>query len=348
MQLFGHEKTKLPIIQALRGLAALAVAWGHLTYGLPEFEKTALGASGRQGYLGVYIFFVISGFIVPYAMFHGGYKLGNFWQFLKKRIVRVEPPYLLSIAISLGIWWASGFSSLYQGGAPQVTWTQLALHVGYMIPFTDYPWISGVYWSLAVEFQYYLVLSLMLPLFISRRASVRIPACLLFAAICLVWRPHHSLPELAPVFMVGIAAMLYMVGVSSRKELALVAGLCAAMAYKSLWFEAVAVTVATLLCILFIKSAPAVLLFVGDISYSLYLLHDMVGRRVVHIGAHFVPTRLAFVLPFLAMAAAIVLAWAMFRLVELPAKRIAGRLKYQKADAREKSSGMTLISTTTT
>lgn len=328
--LFTAEKTKLPVIQALRGVAALAVAWCHLTYGLPEYEKTGLGVSGSQGYLGVYIFFVISGFIVPYAMFYGGYSLSNFWQFLKKRLIRVEPPYLLSIAISILIWWSSGLSSMYRGGAPHVSWIQVALHIGYLIPFTHYEWISGVYWSLAVEFQYYLVLSVLFPLFISKRPAVRITSCLLFAASCLLWRPHHSLPELTPVFMLGIAAMLYMVGVSSSKELAIVATVCAALTYQSLTWQIVLTSTATLLCILWIKRAPAALLFVGDISYSLYLLHDMVGRRVVHIGEHFVPARLNFVLPFIAVGVSIVAAMAMFRLVEGPAKLIAGKLKYAR------------------
>ncbi len=329
--MFAPEKTKLPGIQGLRAIAALAVMYCHSTYGLPEYTYTTLGATGRHGYLGVYMFFVISGFIVPFTMFHGGYTLRNFWRFMAKRMIRVEPPYLASIAISLLIWWASRFSAMYRGGEPQVTWTQLGLHLGYLIPyFPDYKWISGVYWSLAVEFQYYISLSLLFPLFISRKPAVRITACLAFASVCLIWRPHQSLLELAPVFVVGIVAALYRLGIASRNEMFALVAVCAVLTSISLWWQVVAVTLLTWACVVWLNRMPVILLFIGDISYSLYLLHDMVGRRVVHIGQHFVPERFDYVLPFAAMAVSLVCAFAMYRILELPAKRWASSIKYRR------------------
>ena len=53
-----------------------------------------LAPIGAYGWLGVDVFFVISGFIVPYAMLRAGYTLSAWPTFILKRLIRVEPPYL--------------------------------------------------------------------------------------------------------------------------------------------------------------------------------------------------------------------------------------------------------------
>ena len=56
---------RVDIVNALRAFAAIFVAWGHFSLG----QGTWLSWSGRYGYTGVYIFFVISGFIIPYSLY---------------------------------------------------------------------------------------------------------------------------------------------------------------------------------------------------------------------------------------------------------------------------------------
>lgn len=328
--LLTPQKTGLPVIQALRGIAAMAVCWCHLTFGLPEYENTPLGHSGTFGYLGVDVFFVISGFIVPYAMYMARYELRNIWQFLAKRMIRVEPPYLISIAVSVLMWFAATLSPMYKGGEPRVGGVQLLLHLGYLIPFfPKYEWISGVYWSLAVEFQYYLALTLLFPLLVSKKPAVRIASCLLFAASSLVLTQYRFLPQLAPLFTLGFIGMLRMIKLASWKEFWFVASICTGLAARSSGSYVTVTAVATLAVILLVKRAPVALLWLGDISYSLYLFHDMVGRRVVHLAARFVPADMKGILPIVAVLFSILFALAMFRLVELPAKRMAaGRFKY--------------------
>jgi peptidoglycan/LPS O-acetylase OafA/YrhL len=61
---------KLEIISLLRVLAALGVAWFHFTNGNVSFLDAGwLKNSGKYGWLGVEVFFVISGFVVPYSLF---------------------------------------------------------------------------------------------------------------------------------------------------------------------------------------------------------------------------------------------------------------------------------------
>lgn len=59
------------VVDALRAVAALWVCLYHFTGGV---------GIGAFGYLGVTVFFVISGFIVPYSMLQGGYALEFRWE----------------------------------------------------------------------------------------------------------------------------------------------------------------------------------------------------------------------------------------------------------------------------
>jgi peptidoglycan/LPS O-acetylase OafA/YrhL len=71
------EEPRIEILGPLRGLAAWRVAWVHFTHDT-DFVKTGwLRASGQYGWLWVQVFFVISGFVIPYSMWCGGYRPGS-------------------------------------------------------------------------------------------------------------------------------------------------------------------------------------------------------------------------------------------------------------------------------
>ena len=59
------KNQRIGVINALRGFAAVFVAWGHFVAGQGKY----LGLSGKYGYLGVHIFFVISGFVIPWSLY---------------------------------------------------------------------------------------------------------------------------------------------------------------------------------------------------------------------------------------------------------------------------------------
>lgn len=309
----------------------MAVCWFHSTVILPEFRHTLLGQSGLYGYLGVQVFFVISGFIVPYAMVSAGYKLKDVWTFLVKRLIRVEPPYLFSIALGMFMSVYPALFLLYNGEPPKYQAIELALHLGYLIPFFhQFRWINGVYWSLAVEFQYYLAISLLLPALVSRRRGVRMCSYLLFAGSSLLIRNEGFLPMHAPLFALGCAGMLRMIGLVSWREFLLDALLGCVLLYRSEGLTSSLAGIAALTLILSVKRAPSVLLWLGDISYSLYLVHDMIGRRIIHLVFILVPGGAKNMAPFLGVLCSLLCALVMFRLIELPAKRIAARIKYDR------------------
>ncbi|MDB5452444.1 MAG: putative acyltransferase, partial [Caulobacteraceae bacterium] len=151
---------KLSNVEGLRGLASLAVAWFHLTN---QYDWNAIRWSGAYGWLGVECFFVISGFIIPYSLHRANYQLSGFPRFIARRLVRLEPPYLVSIALVIALAYASTLAPGFRGGAPHYSAPQLLSHLLYLAPAFHQEWVNPVYWTLAYEFVFYVAAGLLFP-----------------------------------------------------------------------------------------------------------------------------------------------------------------------------------------
>ncbi len=152
-------------IQKLRGLAALAVTLYHCSLNVRIPWPHGFVSAADFGKFGVQAFFVISGFILPYSLWKAGYVLSDAGKFLLKRLVRLDPPYLTSVALSVV---ALVLAARNGGTSFSISWPQIALHLGFLTIFSNYEWLNVVYWTLAVEFQFYLLLAFSFPLLKNR------------------------------------------------------------------------------------------------------------------------------------------------------------------------------------
>ena len=329
------EKTKLPVIQGLRGIASFAVCWCHFTAATKIFSNHPLiAASGRNGDLGVIVFFVISGFIIPYTLMDSGYRLKLFPKFMLKRIVRVDPPYLVAIAIAVALGVLSYHSSLFKGTPPHYTAVQMLLHLGYLIPFSHYKWVNVVFWTLAVEFQYYLLLGLLFPVLSSNIRLLRAGSILLWISMPFMVSLPQSLPWYSPLFAMGITSALWRKRVIGGVEFGCyVMASMVACCLKLEMRETVAGILA-IVCILWLRWMPVWMLALGDLSYSLYLIHLPVGGRIMNLGARFVPDNLRVLLLLPTVALVLSLAYFLYRFVEVPAKHWASKIKYSHSNRR--------------
>lgn len=328
----GGRSGHLPIIDALRGIAALSVCWFHYTNVLFAEQFGAYKASGRYGWLGVEIFFVISGFIIPFSLFRARYQVSSFFRFMLKRIARLDPPFLASIVIVLSSFW---LSSLLPGHPPyRIPWAQVLAHLGYVNAFLGMPWLQMSYWSLAIEFQYYIFVGLCFPILALRKRIAPALIIALFAALTTVARGNQALlPHYLPLFVVGILTFRHK---SLRVRIQdTLAGLLIALVlvvWVDGWMEGI-VSMAACAAILVVSVDNAVLKFFGNISYSLYLIHVFVGNLIFGLAVRWAhrPEFLKWVLPFIAVAVAIGAAYFLYRLVELPSRRLAARISYKVA-----------------
>jgi peptidoglycan/LPS O-acetylase OafA/YrhL len=331
----SHKASRLrvEVLDPLRGLAALAVAWYHFTNCSGLVQTAWLRASGAYGWLGVDMFFVVSGFVIPYSMYRGAYQpTRDFGRFLAKRMIRLEPPYLVSIGIALAL---LGVASLtgHGGEKPPISAPQLLLHLGYLNTFFGYRWLNEVYWTLGIEFQYYLFVALAYPLLVVKSHRLRLVGVAALAGVSLLFHSPTLVFHFLGLFSLGILAFHYHAGLMSGRTF--LAGLAAVAVLTTLGLNSQIASVgcATALLIAFVPmprhAAAGPLVFLGRISYSLYLLHTMIGGPLVNLGARF-GSGLAWELVVLAVAtaASVAAAVGLHRLVERPAQELSSRIKY--------------------
>lgn len=189
-------------INALRAIAVLSVVFFH-------FNIT--GFSG--GFVGVDVFFVISGFLMTNILVAGleknnipnNYKggVGYIWGFYMARAKRIVPALLVLILVLLLIgWWA----------LPQGDYKQLSAHslyaliflsnvrfwreAGYFDASSHEKWLLHT-WSLSVEWQFYLILPIV---------------------ILLLWRFRPSRKWLIAAFFAGFVISLITSGLVTNKD----------------------------------------------------------------------------------------------------------------------------------
>lgn len=129
-------------IQALRALAAICVLFQHsivfscLSFGT-SYAKYLPADFGR---IGVYVFFVISGYVVTNCMGQGK-------SFILKRALRIYPPFWIAIVISF----------LFREYAP-VSW-HATLGASFLVSWSDYNNSLNIpYWTLLYEVVFYLII----------------------------------------------------------------------------------------------------------------------------------------------------------------------------------------------
>lgn len=315
-------------IDILRGIASLMVAWFHMTN---TYEMGIVRLSGHYMWLGLEIFFVLSGFIIPYAMYRSNYILRkDYGTFLLKRIIRIEPPYIIAMLSTLGLLYLSALMPGFQGTFPDITLTQTFLHFGYLNAIFGYSWFNPVFWTLAIEFQFYLLISIIFPLLIFKKVLVRDLVLLILCTLPFLINKDIFVFHFLCLFVIGILTFQYLVKIISIKKYFILLIIVGLFCYLSLGILITVVALMTSLSIIFLKIKEfKILSFLGTISYSLYLVHIPVGGRVINIGKRFLSTELEFfILSIIAIITSIVFAYYFYKYIEQPAMKLASRIKY--------------------
>lgn len=177
-----------PRFAGLDGLRAIAVALVVVYHLFPS-------AMFPGGFVGVDVFFVISGFLITSLLLRehestGRISLLEFW---KRRARRLLPALALVVTVCSTLAWMIGGDVLVRLG-PQVAgaftfsynWLAIAGDTGYFASAT--PELFRNFWSLAVEEQFYVVWPIVLPLFLLLpRGAARTVAALALAAASALW-----------------------------------------------------------------------------------------------------------------------------------------------------------------
>lgn len=323
-------------VDALRGFAALAVCFFHFSNDVGPFATvSSLPPWVAYGRYGVDVFFVISGFIVPYAMARANYSLAIWHRFMVRRLIRLEPPYLVSIVVVIAIGLAASATPWFKGATPDYNPWDVATHLGYLNAYLGKPWLNPVYWSLAIEFQYYVLIALIFPALVAGSQVTRLTiVAILAVAPFLVPAGGWFVAFYLPIFSAGILTFLLAQNlISSTTYWTALAALAAYMFYVSdsaRGLTSSVVTIATAITIASVR-LPRIraLAWLGAISYSLYLLHAPIGSRVLNITSRLgITPAIELLAILLSVAASLVAAHVLYLLVERPSQEAAKHISY--------------------
>ena len=172
-------KRQMPGLDALRGLAVLAVVAYHGLSWNPspqQFRQTwtaYLPGLFAYGWLGVDLFFVLSGFLITGILMDSKGRPGHLRDFYVRRALRILPVFVVVLLIVKLI--------------GRVTWTYIGLCLDYMANMFFVFHLSGsLYgplWSLAVEEQFYLVWPWLVKLVSKRRLAFVAVASILLSPL---------------------------------------------------------------------------------------------------------------------------------------------------------------------
>ena len=286
---------KIDVIQGLRGISVIAVMLFHLA---PDVFSL--------GYLGVDIFFVISGFVITKSITQsiqkGTFSLHDFYA---RRILRLYPALLTFICISLILIFSmtiidTNFKVYLRTAISALIGVSnfylISIDDDYFNPTDDNPFVHT--WSLAVEEQFYLFYPIFLVFILNRFRGSQLKFFLLIIIISLIFNlliNNNFFTEFYSIFsrfwelLIGCATYFLISKKNKnftfiKKIYFLIPLLILVFLLENIHIKLFLISIASMMIIMNYKDnnilnlilKNKILLYFGKISYSLYLWHMVI------------------------------------------------------------------------
>jgi peptidoglycan/LPS O-acetylase OafA/YrhL len=290
---YSSPAPRIAELDVLRGLAAIAVMLYHYTVVFPvETHHTNYlilycYLHLHYGVFAVHLFFMISGFVIFMTLARTRTAL----DFAVSRFSRLYPVFWAAVLLTQKVVWLSPPAEY------AVSWREAIVNLTMMGEPLKVRLVDHVYWSLVIEVVFYtIMLGIFLAGWLGRIERLITPWLLLQLAVmgtAAVF--HHAIPQTLAVLLLLKYAHLFLAGIlcyrirflgQTRTRLALF-GACflvefivqgmAAGAFAIVFFGLFFVLAKSRLE--WISVRP--LVFLGTISYSLYLVHQNIGYIIM-------------------------------------------------------------------
>lgn len=330
-------------IDLLRFVASILVLLFHYAFrGLAGDNMTVmdyppLAPVFKYGYLGVQLFFLISGFVILMSAAGGGVR-----DFIVSRIVRLYPAFWAACTVTYLVCITWG------GPAYAATFKQYLINMTMISDYLHTPAMDGVYWSLSLEIRFYVLITILLLIRQIHRAEIFLIAWMA-ATLVLEWYPVGKLRFLLisdyATFFIGGAAifLVWSKGLSTRRVLIILCSLIYGIFqtlrglhdmqthYQANLDPLLAASLVTsfyaiLLLVALRKTGPLAHMrwvTIGALTYPLYLLHQNIGYIIFnhthsHLNIH--------VIFWGTIALMLLAAWLIHNLIELKAAPLLKRI----------------------
>lgn len=331
-------------IDGLRAIAALGVMIEHLFGDLLRQTATAAGpmsAVGNSvvrslslGRFGVALFFMISGFVVPFSI-GGDRPLAHF---AVSRLFRLYPAFWLALAGLATMAWLAGEPPGIAAVLANMT----------MAPtLFGQPWLSPIHWTLFIELVFYVLIALLFSLGRLRHvgALTVLGLALVAATVLPVWLRTHGVVNLPVQYLgmhlsflfLGLLVRLWLVEGEQRARISVIALALAQVAAvlsvsdfslargdnfimegcTPVLAAYVLAFVTFLAAIRFGRPRSLTLARIGVISYSMYLFHGTVNAivyRLLPLTGQIGDVAVMLI----CVALTLLVSWLVYRIVEHP------------------------------
>jgi peptidoglycan/LPS O-acetylase OafA/YrhL len=318
---------RIPGIDSLRGLAAVSVCLYHFVCTTTGYvTNEAVSDAFHWGQKGVQVFFILSGMVIPLALLRADFSFRKIHVFLAKRFIRIALPFWAALVVTVTYLLVRNYT---QGNNPEFLIPDagnIFTNAFWLVPFSSSDhWLNPVFWTLAIEVQYYLVLALLFPLVMQPRIKYRALFFVLLAAMPFVWPSKSVFLHWAPYFGLGIAWIIFQHKKITRYEYIAYTLICALVVFYAQGFTDLGIGMGTLMLVSYFGRKRTVITeWFGEISYSLYLMHTATGAAIINLLSHQLNTPLQKILVIAAgFILSVMSAWVMYLLVEKPAMKLA-------------------------
>jgi peptidoglycan/LPS O-acetylase OafA/YrhL len=336
-----------PQYKSLDHWRGIAILWVMIFHGFATtYDKSLhpvaelLKVVAAPGWLGVHIFFVISGYCIAANVYRLVLNNGSPWTFITNRAWRLLPVYWLAFLVTIVLNLVSSpFNRTSIGQNLPSSWQSWLGNLFLIQPYLNIPFYGVVYWTLFVEIGFYLIVTFLLIIqkHINLKLALFIGLSLGFASVFLAPSPRGMIFSYWCEFVCGVLVFSALLSKNQgniyRHNLSL--SLILILGVLSIWvnlnFFKTSLLFSSIFAIILyclysldnkIDSIKEIrwLKFIGVISYSLYLLHVPFQGRVINLGGRFIQyeSPMVLLLQMIGWSVAIFGSYLFYRLVEKP------------------------------
>lgn len=290
-----NTKKRFLEIDVLRGVAAISVVLFHYTtrYSQKYGHSDGVLMYFPQGYYGVELFFMISGFVIFMSLD----KIKSGSDFIIGRFSRLYPAYWTCLILTYAIVNIAGLPNY------TISWYVALINLSMFQVFFNVPNVDGVYWTLEIELCFYIIMFILYQSRLLRYIYQISIIWLILMALTIILEKQSNIfiePRIGILFFLKnqsiIFANLFIIGMMfykqykkgfSIKENCIIIACILVYKLQHSWNETLLIIFFTGLLHFIIHNKMSFLiqkplLFMGTISYSLYLIHQNVGYVIIN------------------------------------------------------------------